>query len=407
MTDLRIELFGITFKNPIFLSAADHTHSVEQIKKGIDAGAAAVIPKTITNYVGMQDSETVTNYRVINSDFKNADGKIERGYSFISRGGPMKSPQSGWLEKLGELQKYARERDAHIIGSIWGDIDWMVETAKKMEEIGLSAIEIDAGCPHLDGRRYVDGFTEFAEEEQRIRGLETIVKAVNIPVIYKVPVGLVSDMSALILSLKDMGFAAATMTNRHLGFMPDIETGRPFMDTYFGIGGSWMLPLTLYNVFAARLVDRDFVLIGSNGAANGEDAIRFLYTGASAVQLCTTVMINGYGIVKRIISDLEKHMNAQGFKNVREMVGMAADQAYTLQDLKDHKRYANVDRTKCVGCGKCADRCPWNAIQIIDRKAVVKRKEPIDYRDYSLSGCVGCGLCTSLCPTSALNLQDL
>ena len=36
--------------------------------------------------------------------------------------------------------------------------------------------------------------------------------------------------------------------------------------------------------------------------------------------------------------------------------------------------YPQVVKTKCVGCGKCAESCPKHLIEIVDRKAVIKRK---------------------------------
>jgi len=40
---------------------------------------------------------------------------------------------------------------------------------------------------------------------------------------------------------------------------------------------------------------------------------------------------------------------------------------------------------KCIGCGKCSENCPENAIQIVDKKA------KFDY-----SKCIGCGECVTV-----------
>jgi len=55
---------------------------------------------------------------------------------------------------------------------------------------------------------------------------------------------------------------------------------------------------------------------------------------------------------------------------------------------------AKVNRDECIGCGVCSeDRCPMEAIEVIDDKAVV-------YQDK----CIGCGLCVSGCPVQAITL---
>lgn len=50
-----------------------------------------------------------------------------------------------------------------------------------------------------------------------------------------------------------------------------------------------------------------------------------------------------------------------------------------------------VDKSKCIGCGKCWTFCPDNAISIIEKKSTV---------DYDF--CKGCGICANVCPVKAI-----
>lgn len=54
---------------------------------------------------------------------------------------------------------------------------------------------------------------------------------------------------------------------------------------------------------------------------------------------------------------------------------------------------ACFDVSKCNGCGLCTKRCPMEAIQLSEKKAVLNTDR-----------CIGCGLCVSTCPTAALSL---
>jgi NAD-dependent dihydropyrimidine dehydrogenase PreA subunit len=45
-----------------------------------------------------------------------------------------------------------------------------------------------------------------------------------------------------------------------------------------------------------------------------------------------------------------------------------------------------VEADDCIGCGTCEERCPVNAITIVDDIAVV---------DSDI--CIGCGVCTPTC----------
>jgi len=54
-----------------------------------------------------------------------------------------------------------------------------------------------------------------------------------------------------------------------------------------------------------------------------------------------------------------------------------------------------VDVMVCKGCGECAQVCPDNAIEIIEKKAT------IDY-----NGCTCCGVCDRVCPVDALEIKN-
>ena len=57
--------------------------------------------------------------------------------------------------------------------------------------------------------------------------------------------------------------------------------------------------------------------------------------------------------------------------------------------------HVDVNTDRCVGCGTCADKCNFGAIDIIDGKAVVN---PLL--------CEGCSLCEYVCPVDALKLEE-
>ena len=188
----------------------------------------------------------------------------------------MKTDEDDWINQIAELVEYGKPKGAKIIASMWGSIPWMVERAKQFEAAGVAGIEIDVGCPHLDGNKENNGEKNIGSVAERTMGLEAVVQAVNIPVFYKVASRSAADIKTLIPQIKAMGFAGATMHNRYLGFVPDVETGKPVMDAYGGIGGSWTLPLTLYSVLQGRTADPDFPMCGTNGACNAAQPINLL-----------------------------------------------------------------------------------------------------------------------------------
>jgi len=53
----------------------------------------------------------------------------------------------------------------------------------------------------------------------------------------------------------------------------------------------------------------------------------------------------------------------------------------------------SIETESCTGCGDCADRCPMDALGLIDE---IARVEPVL--------CVGCGNCITVCPTESLSM---
>jgi len=55
---------------------------------------------------------------------------------------------------------------------------------------------------------------------------------------------------------------------------------------------------------------------------------------------------------------------------------------------------ARIEEDECIGCGICAEKCPVNAVQVDDEKAVVNEEL-----------CIGCGICAYNCPQEAMHLE--
>lgn len=60
------------------------------------------------------------------------------------------------------------------------------------------------------------------------------------------------------------------------------------------------------------------------------------------------------------------------------------------------KRYAQVDKSRCVACGACTKLCPRTAIGVY-RGCFAKVDAQL---------CVGCGRCAGVCPAGCISIVE-
>lgn len=60
------------------------------------------------------------------------------------------------------------------------------------------------------------------------------------------------------------------------------------------------------------------------------------------------------------------------------------------------KKYAEVEKERCVACGACRKECPREAI-LIWKGCYAKIDKAL---------CVGCGLCERVCPAGCIAIRE-
>ena len=63
---------------------------------------------------------------------------------------------------------------------------------------------------------------------------------------------------------------------------------------------------------------------------------------------------------------------------------------------------SEIDEKKCVGCGLCADLCPYKAIEIVWKRTAVGEKL---VAQVNKALCKGCGVCTASCRSGSVDLK--
>ena len=97
---------------------------------------------------------------------------------------------------------------------------------------------------------------------------------------------------------------------------------------------------------------------------------------------------------------------SQGPKNIMESMNSAlsaATKSFSLVasgELALEPTVATVNKEACTWCGKCAEACPFSAIEQVEENGK-------SIAEVNSSVCKGCGMCLPVCPENALNLIGL
>jgi dihydroorotate dehydrogenase (NAD+) catalytic subunit len=68
-------------------------------------------------------------------------------------------------------------------------------------------------------------------------------------------------------------------------------------------------------------------VIGCGGVTNWRDAVEFMLAGASAVEVGTAIRSRGFGVYREITRGMDGYLEANGFKSIDEIVGLAQEAA--------------------------------------------------------------------------------
>ena len=103
---------------------------------------------------------------------------------------------------------------------------------------------------------------------------------------------------------------------------------------------------------------------------------------------------------------------ARGAANIRESISQAnsaASRAVTILSkdiLKTEGVTSQVNEDKCIGCGRCIEICPYNAIELIESTKQMGLYTSNNKKAHVIKAvCKGCGTCMAECPASAITVN--
>ncbi len=298
--DLSVEIAGFKMKNPLMLASGILGTSIASLKKVFEAGAGAVITKSIGYKARVgYDNPTLVE---VHGGYLNAIGLSNPGvkefYDELSN------------SKIGDLP---------LVVSLFGaKPSEFKEMVSILDELNIKAYELNLSCPHVKGFGI-----EVGQDPKAIREIVKSTKEeTKKPLFVKLSPN-VSDIVKIAKVAENSGADALTIMNTIRAMSIDIETFRPILANKIGgLSGPAIKPIAVRCVYEVSRSVR-IPIIGCGGITSWQDAIEFFLAGARAVQIGTAIAYEGLGVFGKIKKGIRDYLIMKEKESVRDIVGLS------------------------------------------------------------------------------------
>ncbi|MBQ7413548.1 MAG: NAD-dependent dihydropyrimidine dehydrogenase subunit PreA [Alphaproteobacteria bacterium] len=392
MTILKNSVLGIQFENPFLLASAPPTANIKSIDLAFEKGWGGAVLKTITpdNLEMIEASPTYATFK---------DGHKIYGFENIELLSHLTVKE--WLAGIRFLKK--KHPTKIIIASIMAPVQkekWQ-KLVKTFNQSPCDAFELNFSCPHGMPEKGI-GMAIGTDAEISAQITRWVTEVAKKPVFVKLSPNVTNivEIAKAVEKAGADGIAAINTVQSMMGV--DLDTFVPYpsvngKSTFGGYSGRAIKPIGLRCVAQIRQASK-LPILGSGGISTWQDAAEYIALGADVVQICTEVMINGYGIIDSLKTGLADYLKAKKLNGPKALKNKAIPQLSSHEKLSKKKKvHPTVDKALCCQCGKCVKICQESKQGCL---TLVKGRIKLNKKC-----CVGCSLCSIVCPQKAIRMK--
>jgi len=357
MANLSVVLCGNRLRNPFVLASGPLSWNAEAIRAAFEAGAAAVVTKTIR--LEATDNPTPHIAQLGRRSMLNTEGWSDL-------------PAEHWIER--ELPSLV-DRKGVLIASTGHTAAEVERLARPLAGTGVDLLELVS-----------------YEAAEAVHMVEKAKGLVSIPVLIKVSANW-ADLPQVVGACLEAGADGVTAIDSigpTLGI--DVETRRPKLGGFAWLSGRAIHPIAL-RVVADLCLNHDVPIVGTGGVGRAEDALEMVMAGATAVGVHTAPLLRGLAWFERNERRLERWLERRGYQRVSELQGAVLPRLRERQG-RSPLRFI-FDAEACTGCVRCVTVCAYRARELTGTGEML----------LDSARCRSCGLCVSACPTGALRVR--
>jgi dihydroorotate dehydrogenase (fumarate) len=300
-----IEYLGLKLKSPILAGSCGLTANIENLCKLEEAGAGAVVLKSIFEEQIIYDIKRNTHmYAPV--------GNYGDSYEYIAQ-----HVADDSVQKHFDLIREAKRRlTIPVIGSIncYSHETWLTY-AKQFQDAGCDALELNMAIMPFETSLSTDDV-----ERTFSNIVQSLKKSISIPISIKVGTYF-TDLAKFMQQLSWMGIQGITMFNKSLQVDVDVDAER------LCNADSLTYPGELYNTLRwTAILSRKLRcnLCATTGVSDGKDVVKLLLAGATTVQVASCLYRHGVEYMKTLNDDLRAWMEGKGYESLDQFRGRLA-----------------------------------------------------------------------------------
>jgi len=296
MADLKVNVFGQEFKNPIVMASGVFGYGREYEE---------LFPLSALG--GMCTKGTTTVKRK-----GNPGTRITECASGLLFSVGLQNPGIDYYIE-NELPNLLT-KDTVIFSNIAGDkVDEYCEMIDKLEETDAPIIELNISCPNVTGAPL--STTPETAEYVVARARKHTKK----PIVAKLSPN-VKSIKEIAKAVEAGGADGITLINSIHGMKIDLRTRRPvFSKNIAAMSGACLFPIAVQMVYEASHAT-NLPVCALGGVTSGEDAAEMMIAGASIVQVGSAIFRDPLAPI-HIIEELDEWCDNNGVKAARDLIG--------------------------------------------------------------------------------------
>ncbi len=304
MTDLSTEYMGLRLKYPIIVGSCSLTGTPGTIRQLEESGAGAIVLKSIFEEEIMPSVESIQlNDFDAKADVKS--GKHELRKKLIHSAGSDKA-----TEYLNLIKEVKKNSGIPVIASIncrtYGE--W-ISFSGDIEKAGADAIELNV-CNLPDHKLKSD-------EKSLEKIIKGVLTEVSVPVAVKLSY-MYTNLRETILRVSASGVKGMVLFSKP--YFIDVDTNNLSISPGKMLSNreDYVISLKWISMISGAV---KCSIVGSNGIHHSNVIIKQLLAGADAVQVVSTLYLNGISYITAMIHEMEQWMLRKGFFSISQFKG--------------------------------------------------------------------------------------